>query len=74
MGDNIIGIFLSTESLLNSNTRSADPQLKLQRFHHHAESIECSRLLGRGKHGVVLLTRIKGAEYTLKIVSNAALR
>lgn len=67
MDDNIIGRFLSNELLHKSNTMSSDPQPKLRRFIHHGESIQCSRVLGRGEHGVVLLASIEGAEYALKI-------
>lgn len=73
MGDNIVGIFLSNELLQNPNTMSGDPQPKLRRFVHHGEIIQCSRLLGSGEHGVVLLTIIKGVEYALKVVGTAAL-
>jgi Kinetochore Sim4 complex subunit FTA2 len=73
MSDNIVGIFLSNELLQNPNTMSWDPRPKLRRFVHHGEIIQCSRLLGIGEHGVVLLTVIKGVEYALKVVSTAAL-
>jgi len=67
MGDNIIGIFLSNELLQNPNTISLDPQPKLRRFVHHGKVIQCSRLLGSGEHGVVLVTIIEGVEYALKV-------
>jgi hypothetical protein len=72
VGDNIIDIFLSKELLCGSDTIFWDPEPKLRRFSHYRESIRCSRSLGSGEDGVVLLTVIKGVEYALKVVSIAA--
>ena len=73
MGDNIVGMFLSNELLQTPDTMSSDSQPKLRRFVHHGEIIKCSRLLGRGEHGVVILATIKGVEYALKVVCSAFL-
>lgn len=69
MGENIIGIYLSKEPLCESIQPAEDDEPKLRRFVDDQENIQRPRLIGSGKHGVVVLTTIKGAEYVLKVVS-----
>lgn len=69
MGEDIIGIYLSKEPLCESNQPMEDDEPKLRRFVDDHENIQRPRLIGSGKHGVVILTVIKGAKYVLKVVS-----
>jgi Kinetochore Sim4 complex subunit FTA2 len=73
MGENIIGIYLSTEPLCKSNQTMEDNEPKLRRFVNDQENIQNPRLIGNGEHGIVILAIIKGAEYALKIVSKISL-
>ncbi|KIW83107.1 hypothetical protein Z517_02351 [Fonsecaea pedrosoi CBS 271.37] len=67
MGDNIIGIYLSSEPLCDSNLTTEDDEPKLRRFIHDQETIQNLRRLGHGEHGVVVSADIEGANYALKI-------
>jgi len=67
MGENIIGIYLSEEPLCDSIQPVEDDEPKLRRFVNDKENILQPRLIGSGKHGVAVLTTIKGAEYVLKV-------
>lgn len=67
MGGNIIGFYLSNELQCDSSTTPRHPKLRC--FIHHEEQIQCSRLVGKGEHGVVLLATIIGSEYAIKVVS-----
>lgn len=73
MGEDIVGIYLSREPLCESNQLMEDDEPKLRHFVHHQEKIQTPRLVGSGGHGVVIVAVIKGAEYTLKIVSEISL-
>ncbi|OAG33886.1 hypothetical protein AYO21_12002 [Fonsecaea monophora] len=67
MGESIIGIYLATEPLCESNRPVEDDEPRLRRFVDDQENIQRPRLIGSGKHGVVILTTIKGAAYALKV-------
>lgn len=69
MGEDIVGLFLSTEPLHDMNRRTTDDEPKLWRFIHDQENIEHPQFIGSGKHGVVVLGSIKGNDYALKVVS-----
>ncbi|KEF50804.1 uncharacterized protein A1O9_13143 [Exophiala aquamarina CBS 119918] len=60
MGEDIIGLFLSTEPLRDANAISSDDDPQLRRFIHDQESIEQPCVIGCGKHGVVVLASIQG--------------
>lgn len=74
MGDDIVGIYLSTEKLCDSHGTMEESNASLRRFVHDEENICNLRLLGRGEHGVVVLGSIKNSEYALKVVSVVLLR
>ena len=69
MGEDIIGLFLSTEPLRDTNEISSDDEPQLRRFIHGQENIEQPCVIGCGKHSVVVLASIQGKEYALKLVS-----
>ncbi|KIW75187.1 hypothetical protein Z517_11960 [Fonsecaea pedrosoi CBS 271.37] len=67
MGEDIIGIYLSTEPFFLLQQTTEDDEPKLRRFVNHQEDIHNPRLISQGEHGVVILADIKGAEYAVKI-------
>lgn len=73
MGDNIIGIYLSSEPLCDSNQAMEDDEPKLRRFIHDQEDFQSPHLIGGGEHGIVISAVMKGVEYAFKIVSERSL-
>lgn len=69
MGEDIIGLFLSTEPLRSVKAIKSKDETQLRRFIYDQESIEQPRYLDSEEYGVVVLASIKVKEYTLKVVS-----
>ncbi|OAL34875.1 hypothetical protein AYO20_05835 [Fonsecaea nubica] len=67
MGEDIIGIYLSTEPFCLLQQATEDDEPKLRRFVNHQEDIHDPRLINQGEHGMVILVDIKGSEYAVKI-------
>ena len=69
MGDDIVGRFISKDTLCSSCESVGNGDPKLRRFIHDQESICNPQLLGSGKHGVAILVTVLEIEYALKVVS-----
>ena len=70
--DRIIGEYLSEELMIDrKDPVSWTPQLR--RFFHHNKEIRRLEVLGGGEDIVVLLAKIEGHYYALKVVSLSAM-